>query len=302
MQKLSIIVPVYNVENYLPRCIDSILKQTYTDFELILIDDGSTDRCGKICDEYSESDRRIIVRHQLNSGVSVARNVGLSIATGTYIGFVDSDDWIEPDMYQIIIEKMERERTGLGLCSWNNVYEDGRVKQHYIEIPTELTRDEFLMQVFSISRTVSGAVWNKVFLKEKVKSLFDETVKVGEDWLFLCNYCKQISSVSFSNRYLYNVYERNDSVMRGEQRNEFLGVSVSRQLIGEMAGLNKVIKQAAEAKYLDTSLRVSYMNLPTDSESTKKELKSYIRKNWIGIMLNELIPWKSRINYIRIGV
>ena len=97
-------------------------------------------------------------------------------------------------------------------------------------------------------------------------------------FFFLCNYCKQISSVSFSNRNLYNVYERNDSVMRGEQRNELLGVSVSRQLVDEMAMLNKKIKQAAEAKYLDTSLRVSYMNLPTDSENIKKELKSYIRR------------------------
>lgn len=95
--KLSIIVPIYNVEKYLPRCIDSILAQTYTDFELILVDDGSSDNCPQICDEYALKDQRIIVIHQINGGVSDARNTALKIARGKYVAFVDGDDFIIPD-------------------------------------------------------------------------------------------------------------------------------------------------------------------------------------------------------------
>lgn len=110
MAILSIIVPVYNVEQYLPRCIDSILEQTFQNFELILVDDGSKDKSGEICDEFAKKDNRIIVIHQENKGVNTARNAGLDIATGSYITFVDSDDWIQPDSYCKSIGLMETNR------------------------------------------------------------------------------------------------------------------------------------------------------------------------------------------------
>ena len=94
MPKISIIVPVYKVEKFLPKCIDSILSQTFTDFELILVDDGSPDNCGKICDEYAHKDDRVVVVHKLNEGVSIARNKGLDVAKGEYILFCDSDDFV----------------------------------------------------------------------------------------------------------------------------------------------------------------------------------------------------------------
>lgn len=97
---ISVIVPVYNVESYIHRCIDSILNQTYVNLEIILVDDGSPDNCGQICDEYAQKDNRIIVIHQSNGGLSVARNAGLNKCTGKYIGFVDSDDCIHPEMYE----------------------------------------------------------------------------------------------------------------------------------------------------------------------------------------------------------
>ena len=97
---ISIIVPVYNVEKYLEKCIDSILNQSYQNLEIILIDDGSTDNSGSICDEYKKKDQRVQVIHQKNQGQSSARNAGLNIAKGSYIGFVDSDDWIEQNMYE----------------------------------------------------------------------------------------------------------------------------------------------------------------------------------------------------------
>ena len=104
MPKISVIVPIYNVEKYLPHCVDSILEQTFFDLEVILVDDGSTDRCGAICDEYATKDNRVIVIHEVNSGVSVARNKGIDLSRGEYISFVDGDDILATNYYEILYD------------------------------------------------------------------------------------------------------------------------------------------------------------------------------------------------------
>ena len=114
---ISIIVPVYKVEKYLVRCIKSIQNQTYTNIEIILVDDGSPDRCGIICDEIAREDSRIKVLHKENGGLSDARNKGIAIAQGEYVGFVDSDDYIEPDMYEHLLGVIEKYNVKLAICS-----------------------------------------------------------------------------------------------------------------------------------------------------------------------------------------
>ena len=109
MKKVSVIVPVYNVENYLEECVNSILNQTYENLEIILVDDGSTDNCPQICDDWAKKDKRIKVIHKANGGVSSARNVGLDNATGEYIGFVDSDDYIDITMYEKMLKLLKKE-------------------------------------------------------------------------------------------------------------------------------------------------------------------------------------------------
>ncbi len=115
---ISIIVPVYKDEPYLRQCVDSILNQTYRDIEVLLIDDGSPDRCGEICDEFAKKDQRIRVFHTENKGLSAARNLGLREAKGEYIGFVDSDDWIEPDMYEVLLKRMQETGADISVCSF----------------------------------------------------------------------------------------------------------------------------------------------------------------------------------------
>lgn len=107
MPKLSIIVPIYNVEQYIHKCLDSILNQTFADFELLLVDDGSPDNCGMICDEYAQKDERIKVIHKKNGGVSEARNFGIDRAIGEYIAFIDPDDWIDEEMYSVVLDYMD---------------------------------------------------------------------------------------------------------------------------------------------------------------------------------------------------
>ncbi|UOK56378.1 glycosyltransferase [Bacillus sp. OVS6] len=137
MPAISIVVPIYNVEKYLHKCIDSILSQNFTDLEIVLVNDGSTDSCGRICDEYSIKDNRVKVIHKKNGGLSDARNTGIEISTGDFIGFVDSDDWVEPNMYETLYNLCISNSADISTCSifvWDI---DNRKKQKNIVILLE---------------------------------------------------------------------------------------------------------------------------------------------------------------------
>ena len=124
---ISVVVPVYNVEKYLERCVDSILSQTVKDLEIILVDDGSTDGSGAICDAYASRQERITVCHKENGGLTSAWKAGLALASGKYTGFVDSDDWIEPDMYERMLELAEREQADMTVCGLIFDFEDPKI-------------------------------------------------------------------------------------------------------------------------------------------------------------------------------
>ena len=163
---LSIIVPVYNVEIYLERCIKSILNQSFKEFELILINDGSTDKSRDICDKYSKLDTRIIVVHQKNLGVSAARNTGLDIARGKYIGFVDADDFIHYSMYKIMIDVIKNTSSDMVVCDYIKVDETYKESEKEIEkVDVEsFDKNEVLNKLF-IKGAFEVMLWNKVYKK-----------------------------------------------------------------------------------------------------------------------------------------
>lgn len=144
--KISIIVPVYKVEPYLRKCLDSIVGQTYQNLQIILVDDGSPDNCGKICDEYAARDRRIEVIHQANGGVSAARNAGLKLADGDYIGWVDSDDWIESGMYEYLLENALKYGADIAVCSRFERYKDKVIRRGWSNIEV-LNREKALQML-----------------------------------------------------------------------------------------------------------------------------------------------------------
>lgn len=131
MCKISIIVPVYNVERYLDKCISSILEQSFTDFELIIVDDGSKDNSGRICDEYKDRDFRIKVIHQENGGLSAARNIGIEISEGKYVTFIDSDDFIHPNMLEILYNNILENKADISICDYHLVYEDNEMPKDF---------------------------------------------------------------------------------------------------------------------------------------------------------------------------
>ena len=165
MINISVIVPVFNNERYLKRCLDSIIGQSLSNIEIILIDDGSTDKSGKICDMYAVTDKRVKVIHQKNAGVSAARNTGISIAVGEYIGFVDSDDWIEKQMYEKMFFEAKRSNSDVVMCDATTVFEKGRTQSDTIIQLSEnliLEKSDFYP---SLLLEMAGSVWRCIYSK-----------------------------------------------------------------------------------------------------------------------------------------
>lgn len=220
---LSVIVPVYNVEKFLHRCVDSILNQTFADFEIILIDDGSTDSSAQICDDFAKKNSRIKVFHQKNSGVSVARNVGVDAAKGDYITFVDSDDWLEPEMYREMVSVVDkRPEVEVVMCDFftikKNLKEEisAEIRKGYFSkkqiieeiYPTLLVTEDF-------GRIPIVSVWNCLFKRSLLidhKIKFDADLLYSEDYLFMANVMIEVNSFYYlKENYFYNYLQYEDS-------------------------------------------------------------------------------------------
>ena len=165
---ISIITPVYNGEKYLCPCIDSIINQTYQNWELLLIDDGSTDKSGKICDMYASRDRRISVIHKKNEGQAVARNEGLNIIQGEYVCFVDCDDWLEPEMYATMLQTLKNEKADIVICGYAEDYLDGFTKKNHAEDPLT-TYDAQEAVKMLLSGKIGSYLWSMLFKREVVQ-------------------------------------------------------------------------------------------------------------------------------------
>ena len=205
---ISIIIPVYNAEKYLRRCIESVLSQSFTDFELILVDDGSKDQSPQICDEYSSQDTRVRVIHKVNGGVSAARNDGLDIAKGEYVTFIDSDDWVEREYLSTLSYYRDYD---IVFFSHRLIYEDGYTsefmfeakegnKQNIWEIVASLRKN-------AVKSNFYGYTWNKKFRRdiiEKYMIRFVEGLKISEDEVYTLDYCTHAESIKVLPICLYN--------------------------------------------------------------------------------------------------
>lgn len=213
---ISVIVAVYNIEKYLSRCIDSILAQTYKELEILLVDDGSTDSSGKICDVYAEKDSRIHVIHRENGGLSAARNTGIDQATGEYIAFVDGDDWLEPIMYQTLIDAAINNEAQLTACRYRRVFPDcirdgstGKItvfREPYSMLVQQLKEDEAYM--------IQHAAWNKLYHRSLLENLRFPEGKWFEDIVFSAKVLSKITCGVYVDTAGYNyVCVREGSIM-----------------------------------------------------------------------------------------
>ena len=209
---LSIIVPVYDVERYLPKCIDSILAQTFTDFELILVDDGSPDSCPALCDAAAAKDARIRVIHQKNGGLSAARNAGLDAARGAWIGFVDSDDYIAPEMYETLYKAVQSTGADLALCDYVKVDETGALcTQTHVAVPQKsLTGRELLQKAYW---TTVQIACNKLYHRTIFAQLRYPVGKLNEDFFVIPEICLNTQKAVVVPDVLYYYVQRGDSIM-----------------------------------------------------------------------------------------
>lgn len=218
MSKLSIIVPIYKVEAYLPKCIESVLAQSYQDWELILVNDGSPDACPRICDQYAARDARIRVIHQNNAGVSAARNRGLDAAAGDLIAFIDPDDYLRSDCYERMLEAMDRTGAGMAICGFLYEYPDGSTEPRVADgAEVVLSHHDLVKAQFDIPWSIRTVTYNKIFQKSVIGELrFDEKLRASEDTLFLCNYLERYTGTAIHIRKpLYVNLQREGSAMHG---------------------------------------------------------------------------------------
>ncbi len=228
---ISVIVPVYNVENYLDRCIASIVSQSYKELEIILVDDGSSDSSGSICDEWAKKDSRILVLHQNNAGVSSARNAALRIAKGDFIAFVDSDDYIDKNMYSLLLSAADNE-TDICVCGFNTV-SDNKIT------PVSDSSLKTLRSADAVREFIGNSAWglimcNKLFRRDLVFSLpsgsafFCEDLIIGEDALWIIHVLRNCRKVTYVPKALYYYVSRPGSAVYNSKHDKLIESCASR--------------------------------------------------------------------------
>lgn len=307
LPKISIIVPVYNVESYLPRCIDSIINQTHKNLYIILIDDGSTDNSGAICDEYARKDVRIKAIHKQNGGLSDARNVGLDICKleGEYIAFVDSDDYIEKDMYEILYKFSKDNDLDVAMCGAYDVVEDRIIKHGYFPQKILDKKSEIIEELFVNRRGgASVAVWNKLYKKDVLCNIRFDKDKWYEDVFFILKWIEKIERFGriSDNKYFY-IQRANSITNQNKFSNKILDV-----IDGYDENLEIIKKrfpasiEAGEYRLwwayrfaIERILKCSDCN---DHLDVVTEIQQKIRTNWFKIFSNKYLNLKEKNIYI----
>jgi glycosyltransferase involved in cell wall biosynthesis len=201
---ISIIVPVYNVEKYLSQCINSLINQTIKNLEIILVNDGSLDNSGKICDEFSKIDNRIIVIHKENNGLSSARNAGLEIAKGNYIGFVDSDDWLDETMYETLLKLIKDNGSDISCCKFFKAADSGeKIPAIDNETIQSFTNIEGLNNFYNDLYTQTVVAWNKLYDKNLFDNIIYPTGKIHEDEGTTYKLFYKANKITYTNKPLY---------------------------------------------------------------------------------------------------
>ena len=212
-ETISIIIPIYKVEQYLEQCVESVTRQTYQKLEIILVDDGSPDQCGIMCEKWAKKDQRIKVIHKENGGLSDARNAGLQAASGTYIAFVDSDDLIAPTMMEQLLHGLEQEKADIAECNYTCFTDELPEEEYTGHEPTVSYGTEKALSLLLDESTFKYTVWNKLYRREVFDSLRFEIGKLHEDVFFTYQAFGISERIAKVEKGLYFYRQRRDSIM-----------------------------------------------------------------------------------------
>ena len=222
-EKISVIVPVYNVEQYLERCVDSIINQTYTNLEIILVNDGSTDNSGKLCDELAKKDERIRVIHKENGGLSDARNRGIDESESDLVGFIDSDDYIDSDMYEVLLKNLNDTDADLSMCALYDVYNNTPEAQVTNKETWKLSSEQAIRMVME-AKILSVTAVNKLYRKSLFTDLKFEVGKIAEDAFIMIKLLDKCEKIVATNEKKYYYVHRENSITTQKFSTKFLNV------------------------------------------------------------------------------
>jgi glycosyltransferase involved in cell wall biosynthesis len=289
---ISIIVPVYKTEPYLRKCLNSIINQTYKNLEIILVDDGSPDDCGEICDEYAALNARVKVIHQENRGLSAARNAGLKIATGEYIGFTDSDDWIANDMFETLYRGALEHRADITICGYYLV--KGNKYREVREEHTVLYGREDALHHLLLDKTITNHAWNKLYKRDLFKGVSYPEGRTFEDVATTYKLFEKADKVVFLDSSKYYYLQRDDSVVGMLTLNS----SIDRCLMMYKRYMDLIERYPGEKEILLAGFYMAFADL---GYAVSMQRKEYFRrhKNDLGDLIDFAIQnkdgvWKCR--------
>ena len=296
---ISVIIPVYKVEKFLDKCIKSVTEQLYTNLEIILVDDGSPDKCPMICDIWAERDKRIKVIHKSNGGLSDARNAGIKIAKGDYISFVDSDDWIAPNMYQIMIDSIQQENADIWACGIMVSDSEG---EKPLKLPAIIGNSEKILELIYNDTQYPVATWNKLYQRKCWENLRFPGGKICEDAFttyLLVAHAKKIVQI---NTPLYYYRIRSNSIMTATFNNKRMDEEEAWRCNYEyMKDHYPLIFHKAFDFYLQ-KVNVLIHTIPkSEYEIYKVEyeyLRNILKENFFYILVKSKMKFKYRIKFI----
>jgi len=301
MKKVSIVVPVYNVEKYLITCVESLIGQSYNNIEIILVDDGSTDNCPAICDEYARRDSRVKVIHKENGGLSDARNVGLSVISGELLFFVDSDDYINRYCLEIMVDEMENANSDIIECRSNNFTDGNDPSWECKPLVNErkvLTKDEWLTET-RLGKFISCAVWNKLYKSELYKDISFPVGRAYEDEATTYKIINKVEKICRIDGELYLYRLRENSIMTGTMT--LKKIADRMQAFIERVDFfyengNKLAENFSRAKLCLAAIGVIEESRKLDQTGkTERELLDVIYNNFEKIKTVKSVPLKYKM-------
>lgn len=278
---VSVVIPIYKVEKYLHRCVDSVLKQTYKNIEVILVDDGSPDYCGKICDEYASKDKRIKVLHKDNGGLSDARNQGTKIARGKYITYIDSDDFVESDYIEYLYNLLIDNSCDMSIILPHKFYDNNLVTIKNKKEKIKIYNSEEALKVMLYQKNFDNAAWGKLYLLNNIKDIEFPVGKLYEDIGTTYKYILRSNKIAYSNQKKYYYLQRKDSIMGSPfSQKEMDYVYQSEIMMNDIKLLNKKkLIKAVKCRYLNANFSVILkIGKTQEYKKEKKELKNNIKK------------------------
>lgn len=275
MDKITVVVPIYRVEQYLERCIDSILGQSYENLEIILVDDGSPDGCPEICDAYALRDKRIIVIHKENGGLSDARNVAIEIASGEYITFIDSDDYVRSDMLETLYVSLNENHCDIATCDFNSFYDDAEIKYAGSDNVKKVYTGEDALEIMLYQKDLTNSAWGKLYRRDLFANIRYPKGRICEDLATTYKLFSNSARIVVNSARLYYYMQREDSIINSTfSQSRMSGIEFAAEELNYIQKMRPEILASAQNRLFMEAI-FTVIQIPNGDRNYTERLKCY---------------------------